>query len=145
MTSRHRAREVALQILYQFAVEGKVIPQGTALATELSRHFDHFQIAEPLREFAAQLVAGTLTSRMTLDERLEKVAANWKISRMSFIDRNLLRMAMYEMGNFKEIPRTVTINEAVELAKQFGTSDSPAFVNGILDSLPVTSSTAPDA
>jgi N utilization substance protein B len=139
MSLRHRAREVALQILYRYDVNlhtsGAAPPTGPALAEDLARHFDHFQVPEPIREFAAELVAGTLTRREELDRTLEKHASNWKVGRMGFIDRNLLRMATYELQHFPETPAGVTINEAVELAKQFGTADTPAFINGILDSV----------
>lgn len=139
MNSRHRAREVALQILYRYDVSahstGTPPPTGQALADDLVRHFEHFQVPAGLREFAAQLVSGTLQNIPSLDALLEKHADHWKISRMGFIDRNLLRMSTYEMRNFPDIPHQVTIDEAVELAKQFGTQETPAFINGILDSL----------
>lgn len=142
MNPRHRAREVALQILYRYDVQqqssGDVPPQGSALADDLARHFDHFQVPQPLREFAAQLVAGTLTDRAELDGLLEKHAQNWRLSRMGFIDRNLLRMAIYEMKRFPETPTGVAIDEAVELAKQFGTSETSSFVNGVLDAVKAT-------
>ena len=140
MKSRHYAREVALQILYRYDLNqqsgnGIPIPTGNALAADLTKHFEHFQVPEVVRQFSAELVAGTLTQSASLDERLEKYAVNWKISRMALIDRNLLRMATYEILNFPDIPPSVTIDEAVELAKQFGTADTSAFVNGILDNL----------
>jgi len=80
-------------------------------------------------------VAGTLLHQTELDPLLERHAANWKLSRMSFVDRSLLRMAAYELAHLPETPANVVINEAVELGKQFGTSDTPSFVNGILDAL----------
>lgn len=139
MKSRHRAREVALQILYRYDVNlansGTPVPTGTALINDLQFHFNHFQVADTLRQFAAELVAGTLSKTQELDALLEKHAVNWKVSRMSLIDRNLLRMSAYELLNFPDIPPSVTIDEAVELAKQFGTAETPAFVNGILDSV----------
>ncbi len=136
--SRHHAREIALQVLYRYDLnqtQGAFeIPTGLALAEDLKRHFEHFQVTEGVREFAAELVAGTLKDTAALDLEIEKFANNWKISRMALIDRNLLRMAMYEMSRFKDIPASVTIDEAIELAKQFGTADTSAFVNAILDS-----------
>jgi N utilization substance protein B len=138
MKSRHRARECALQILYRYDVAAQATgiepPTGAALAEDLSKHFDHFQIAEPQREFAAALVVGTLSQREVLDEQIEAHATHWKVSRMGVVDRNLLRMGLYELKNFPDIPALVTLDEAIELAKQFGTSESPAFVNAILDS-----------
>ena len=138
MKSRHHAREVALQILYQYdnaSTAGSPVLEGSALAHDLIKHFDHFKVEPDLRAFAAELVAGTLKELPALDERLEKHASNWKVARMALIDRNLLRMAVYEMLNFPDVPETVTIDEAVELAKQFGSAETPAFINGILDSI----------
>lgn len=135
--SRHHAREIALQVLYRYDLNQTqgvdTIPTGLALADDLKRHFEHFQVTEGVREFAAELVAGTLQESAQIDLEIEKLASNWKISRMALIDRNLLRMAMYEMTRFKDIPASVTIDEAIELAKQFGTADTSAFVNAILD------------
>ena len=147
MSNRHRAREAALQILYTYDIDsatsapGKAPHDGQAMLDELGRHFDHFKIPPAFREFATNLVVGTLKELKEIDLVLEKHAANWKLSRMSPVDRNLLRMAIYEMRNFPETPRSVVINEAIELAKQFGTADSPAFVNGILDA--VSQATSP--
>jgi len=139
MSTRHRAREVALQILYRYDValqtHGTPLPQGSDLARELGQHFEHFKVPSGLREFAAQLVAGTLTEQTELDKLLETHAANWKVSRMGYVDRALLRMATYELTHVKETPATVVIDEAIELGKQFGTSETPPFVNGILDSI----------
>lgn len=136
--SRHHAREIGLQILYRYDLNQTqgtdIIPSGLALADDLKRHFEHFQVSEGVREFSAELVAGTLNNSTELDLEIEKYATNWKISRMALIDRNLLRMAMFEMIHFKDIPPSVTIDEAVELAKQFGTADTSSFVNAILDS-----------
>jgi N utilization substance protein B len=133
VTTRRRAREIALQILYRY--DKPEIPQGAALAKELSQHFDHFQVNSELREFIAHLVAGTLQNLGELDALLERHAANWKIGRMSSVDRSLLRMAAFELSHLRETDAAVVIDEAVELAKQFGTKDSPAFINGILDAV----------
>jgi len=137
--SRHRAREIALQVLYQFDLAthstGQPAPQGRVLSASLIYHFDHFAVPDTLRAFVGQLVVGTLENIPAVDTTLEKHAAHWKIARMSSIDRSLLRMAIYEMLHIKDVPHSVVIDEAVELAKQFGTSESPAFINGILDSI----------
>ncbi len=139
MNSRHRAREVALQILYRYdvALQAKqsVPPIGAELARDLEHHFNHFVVPEPLREFSAQLVAGTLAEMKQLDELLERHASNWKVARMGLVDRNLLRMSAYELLHFPDTPPSVVIDEAIELGKQFGTSDTPSFVNGILDAI----------
>jgi N utilization substance protein B len=135
--SRHHAREIALQILYRFdSAQGDLpLPEAAGLAREINAHFEHFQAPEAIRPFAAELVAGTLRERSELDGFIEKVAAHWKVARMAIIDRNLLRMAVYEMRHFSDIPPSVTIDEAIELSKQFGNAESPAFVNGVLDAI----------
>jgi N utilization substance protein B len=149
-TPRHRAREVALQFLYRHDLAqqsgGELsvkTPNPTpkpqlspeALVAELKKHFDHFQVSENLREFAAQLVAGTLQEMPKLDVLIESHASNWKLSRMSSVDRTLLRMASYELSNLHETDASVVIDEAIELGKEFGTAETSAFVNGILDAV----------
>jgi N utilization substance protein B len=141
--SRHHAREVALQILYRYDVAA--LEKGaeksnhgltpTELAQDISKHFEHFDVTPGIREFAANLVAGTLAETHLIDLEIEKFTNNWKIGRMALIDRNLIRMAYYEMTHFKEIPHSVTIDEAIELAKQFGSAEAPSFVNAILDNI----------
>jgi len=137
MKSRHRSREIALQILYQHDLishsSGQPLPLGTQITEGLKYHFDYFDIPQDLRQFIAELVVGTLTQVTTLDLLLEKYASNWKVARMSSVDRSLLRMSLYEMLKCEDSPRTVVIDEAIELAKQFGTLETPAFINGILD------------
>lgn len=140
MSTRRRAREIALQILYRSDMARASSPdlpplEGAALAREISQHFDHFQTAPEIREFTAQLVAGTLLRQNELDPLIERHASNWKLSRMSVVDRSLLRMAAFELAHIAETPASVVINEAVELGKQFGTSETPSFVNGILDAV----------
>jgi N utilization substance protein B len=141
MKSRHRSREIALQILYQYdlnsAAKSQATPSPKELIEHLKYHYDHFAVPEPLREFIGQIVAGTLNHLTEIDSLLEKQAAHWKVARMGSVDRSLLRMAAYEMLYLKETPTSVVIDEAVELAKQFGTSDTPAFINGILDGIKV--------
>jgi N utilization substance protein B len=135
MISRHRAREVALQILYRYDVNKLPEAQTQDLIRDLGAHFDHFQVPQELREFAGQLVSGTLREMTDLDALLENQASNWKVARMPSVDRSLLRMAMYELKHFPETDVSVVIDEAVELAKQFGTAETPSFVNGILDAI----------
>jgi N utilization substance protein B len=136
---RHKGREVAFQVLYRYDVAKKATgagaPGGPALAEELKGHFEHFDVSDEARTFAAQLVAGTLEHVEDLDKRIEATSANWRLSRMGFVDRSILRLAAYELIHMPEIAASVTIDEAVELAKQFGTDQTPAFVNGVLDAL----------
>lgn len=137
-TSRHRGREYALQILYRFEIEPPAQPldDTRALAQELARHFDHFEVPEEIRAFTGELVTGVLMrSTNELDPLIERYSQNWKIARMPIIDRALIRMAIYELLHQKETPPRVVIDEAIELAKTFGTPETAAFANGILDAV----------
>jgi N utilization substance protein B len=86
-----------------------------------------------LREFAEGLIRGTLEHQNELDEQIKKYARNWDLHRMAVVDRNILRLAVYEMMHRQDIPPIVSINEAVDIAKKYSTEDSGKFVNGILD------------
>lgn len=88
-----------------------------------------------LQQFAEPLIRGTLEHRDEIDERIKQCAENWDLRRMAAVDRNILRLAIYEMFYRDDIPPVVTINEAVEIAKKFSTKDSGRFVNGILDKM----------
>lgn len=137
--SRRQAREAAFQILYK--LDGQPteyeawLADPSHLARELSTHFAHFLVPEAQREFAARLAAGALRERQKTDEIIQSARTEWRLSRMAAVDRNLLRLAVYEITHFHDIPLSVTINEAIELAKQFGEADSPAFINGVLDQI----------
>jgi N utilization substance protein B len=146
MRSENGTRAEVVTPLTQFAVGTRsahppvlafVQPKRSSaqLISEIAKHLEHFEVAPSIREFAAELVAGTILEISQVDQLLEKHAAHWKINRMTLVDRNLLRLAAYELLHFGETPASVIINEAVELAKQFGTAETPAFVNGILDSI----------
>ena len=129
MTARRRAREVALQLLYE-SDRNPHAPSG------LTARFVEQRLRGPeLRQFAADLVAGVASKRPELDARIEAVAQNWTLSRMSPVDRSILRLATYELLFRPDVPRKVAIDEAIELAKRFGTVESPRFVNGLLDQI----------
>lgn len=128
MTRRSRAREVALQVLFQDDLNPKSSPEeGDAL---LRRRLKKAE----LLEFSRSLVAGVRRHRSELDEEIEKTAAHWSLHRMAVTDRNVLRLGAYEMFH-SDTPGRVVVNEAVELAKRYGTAHSAQFVNGILDRL----------
>jgi N utilization substance protein B len=91
-------------------------------------------VEEPAREFATRLAAGTLSRVAELDERIKSRAEHWRISRMAIVDRNILRLAVYEFL-FEPTPRTVAINEALEIARRFSTYEATQFINGILDAI----------
>lgn len=128
MTRRSRAREVALQVLFQEDLNRHSSPQeGESL---LRRRLK----SRALLEFARGLVEGVRRHRAELDERIERTAAHWSLNRMAATDRSVLRLGAYELL-FSDTPGRVAVNEAVELAKRYGTAQSAQFVNGILDHL----------
>lgn len=137
MASRRRAREFALQALYQWDLV-KTDPQTTlnGLWAGLLEE-DGLDDCRPPEseevEFAQRLVHGVVSSTDELDPLIEGCSTNWRVSRMPIVDRNVLRIACLEFRAFDDVPATVTINEAVELAKKFGAKESKAFVNGIAD------------
>ncbi len=131
MRKRTQARELALQLLYQVdLLRGDVTRKDQDAF--LAEHTDD----EDVRAYARTLVDGTLEHRAEADSHIEEVAKNWELSRMAIIDRNILRMGIFELIHRAfEVPPKVAINEAVDLAKKFSTKNSSAFVNGILDKI----------
>ncbi len=127
--SRRRARGYALQVLYARDVE-----RGTDVDAALIGWSESFEleIDDAARAFAAELVSSTVADA-GIDDVIASSSRNWRLERMSRVDRNILRIAVCELRSFPQTPVKVVINEAVELAKRFGTAESPAFVNGILD------------
>jgi N utilization substance protein B len=126
MTRRSRAREVALQVLYHDDLNPGHNPAND------DRFVGARLTSDELAEFARSLVAGVRRNRPELDAMLSRTADNWSLERMAATDRNVLRLGAYEIL-FAETPDRVAINEAVELAKRFGSNQSAQFVNGILD------------
>lgn len=162
---RTRAREIAMQALFQFDVRGKDYAGGDDVdgsggsgagsdrraveaicRAELRRHEEDGD-GDPLDEadrklnaaereilqFSSKLVEGTLEHRDAIDEKLQSVTRNWDLRRMAIVDRNVLRMATYELMWCTDVPHKVAINEAIEIGKKFSTANSGGFVNGILD------------
>jgi N utilization substance protein B len=131
--TRRRGRELALQALYQLDVTGGDVQTG---AGDLWRHFGEDEQPahiEESRAFAAELVEGVVAMRPRLDELITASAAHWRLDRLSQIDRNILRLGAYEIVGRIDVPASVAIDEAIEIAKRFGSEDSPTFVNGVLD------------
>ncbi|MBA3712704.1 MAG: transcription antitermination factor NusB [Pyrinomonadaceae bacterium] len=132
MGSRRKARECALQMLFAADV------LGTVRADELVRaYWDELgdaEMDESGRAFATQLTVGALAHIADLDERIRSRAEHWRISRMAVVDRNVLRLAVYEFIH-QSTPRTVAINEALEIARRFSTYEATQFINGILDAI----------
>lgn len=126
MGSRHLSRERALQILFQYDIHGKP-------GLWLDEFWKPLKDSEESKAFAERLVAGVQEKKKELDALLGKYATNWKVSRMQIVDRNILRIGAYELLWLDEVPAKVTMNEAIELAKDFGDDEAAKFVNGILD------------
>lgn len=127
MGIRRRGRELALQVLYQIDVTHREVGEA------LDLFWDNFTSDEEARYFCERLVRGMVEHLDEINDLIGKHAEHWEVGRMTQIDRNILRMAVYELVYCQDIPPKVTINEAVEIGKKFGSEDSGAFINGILD------------
>jgi N utilization substance protein B len=136
MTRRSRAREVALQLLFERDHNALIDRQ------ELER-FVRDRLREPeLRMLCWKLFEGVVAHLTDIDKRLSDAAENWRLPRMATVDRNALRLGAYELLYSPETPAAVAFDEAIELARRFGTADSPGFVNGVLDRLRRSAATA---
>jgi N utilization substance protein B len=131
-SARHRSREVALQVL--FALDVRRAKQGSEPAAQ--EVFDdvasNFEMPEAARAFAKELVCGVAAASERIDAQLRAAARNWRLERMAVVDRNILRLATYELLE-TQTPLAVVLDEAVLMAKRFGDDPSPGFVNGVLD------------
>ena len=131
MNARHAAREAAVQALYLSEI-GRVDPE-IAVETFFAQHLTD---AEPaVREFATRLVLGVHEDQAALDALIAAHSANWRVERLAVTDRIILRLGAWELRNEAETPPAVVLDEAIELARAFGTDDSPSFVNGVLDGI----------
>ena len=128
-TSRRKARVIALQVMYE--IDGARHDWGRALENRLKEE----HIAPPVEAFARKLITGILEHREEIDTTISTYAPTWPIEQMAVVDRNVLRVAIYEIMMGGETPPKVAINEAVELGKVFGSDNSPKFVNGVLGSV----------
>jgi N utilization substance protein B len=131
---RHRARESALQILYQWEV-GKVDIDRAARTLFSAQWPDETPPSEELRQLAETLARQTVERLAPVDALIAETSAHWRPERMAVIDRLILRMALAEMTGTSEVPHAVVINEALELAREFSTEDAVKFINGILDAI----------
>jgi len=131
MGDRRKSRELALQALFSLDLN------KTASLPEMDEFLEQHggDLSEPTRLFFLTLVDGVLENREKIDGLLDQWAKNWKISRMPAVDRNIMRIAVFEMLDLPDIPPSVSINEAVEIGKKFGTRDSGPFINGVLDQI----------
>ncbi len=128
MGRRREGREAAVQYLFSHDLN-KEEPDDE----DLDRFFSLRVARTPVREFATELVRGITGHLEAIDDHVARLARNYELNRISTVDRNILRLAIHEMLHCPEIPAAVSINEAIEIAKRFGTEESGRFVNGILD------------
>jgi N utilization substance protein B len=127
MGTRRKARELAVQLLYQHDL-ARIDPEEA-----MSLFWEHFPADMDIREFCEQLVLGTLDRLPLVDDLLSEASEHWSLPRMSVVDRNILRLATYELLDRSDIPPSVSLNEAIEIAKKYSTPDAAVFINGVLD------------
>jgi N utilization substance protein B len=132
MGARRSGREAALQMLFQLEASGASAPQVVELFWRAAADAD-FEPDPEGRLYADTIVRGVAETIGDVDKRITTASQNWRLERMGRVDRNLLRMGTWELMAQKDVPRAVVIDEAVELAKSYGTEDSSSFVNGVLD------------
>lgn len=136
MGTRRLSREAALQFLYQ---EDFTITPDQQFGYDLAERFDLFcalyQVNKKARAYAVVLLQGITDNLEQVDRLIAEAASNWRLSRIAATDRNLLRIAVFEMAKMEDVPPQVAINEAVEIAKRFAGEDSPKFINGVLDAV----------
>lgn len=132
MGVRRQAREAALQALFtcDFLNEWKV--------ESVQFCFEHFAVPKAAQSFGLKLCQGVIENLVKIDGKLTCASENWSLSRMGRVDRGILRLAAYEIAFLEEVPINVAINEAIEIAKRFGSEESPVFVNGVLDKVAST-------
>lgn len=131
VTKRRRAREVALQVLFQ-----KEFVEDVDISTSLAYFRDHLEIPIESWTYAEKLLTGIEQNKPRIDQHIAEKSRNWKISRMAPVDLCLLRIGVYELRfGDNEVPPKVAIDEAIEIAKRYGGTDSPSFVNGILNEI----------
>jgi N utilization substance protein B len=129
MHQRRKAREVALQVLYELDVLNIDAKEAIAL------FWNNFQATEDSKKFSTLLIEGTWDNREQIDTLIRSCSEHWSLERMSRVDRNILRMAVYELLYCPNIPPKVTLNEAIDLGKMYGSENSGSFINGILDAV----------
>lgn len=153
MGVRRKARESGLQLLYHLeahvqSVNDRENPPGTLKGAEacvehvIDVFFENFKAPEKIRSYAETLVRGVANHHDDLDEAIKSCSPNWRLERMTMVDRSVLRMAAFELAHESEVPTRVIIDEAVEIAKRYGSEKSSAFVNGVVDALATKSRSA---
>jgi len=132
MGMRRKGRELALQALYQLELS------GDEPASALRTFWEHCDAPTEARRFGEDLVGGVLEEHVRIDELIAASSDNWRLGRLSHVDRNILRVATYELLCRRDVPVNVAIDEAIEIAKRFGSDESATFVNGVLDQIAMT-------
>jgi N utilization substance protein B len=132
MGNRRRSRELAMQALFQIEMNQEHSIEAVELFCK------HFRVSKNVKPFFLRLIEGVKESQHEIDSLIERFSENWKLSRMSRVDRNVIRIAVYELLYCDDIPPKVSINEAIDIGKRFGTEDSGAFINGILDGVRIS-------
>ncbi len=134
MANRHLQRSIAMQTLFEWDFQGCKNEDSKIM---LRRNLEEFAPGVTDTVFARHLVEGTLREQKTIDDLIKKCAPEWPLEQVTVMDRNILRLGIYELmfGNYEEVPPKVAINEAIELAKSFGSDSSPRFVNGVLGTI----------
>ncbi len=135
MGTRRKAREAALQFLFQEDFSATTAPERAELEHRLEMFFTLYQVNKKARAYTSELIKKTLGNREHIDDLIRRSAKNWRLERIAYTDRNILRIAVCEMVYSPDVAHQVSINEAVEIAKRFGTDDSPSFINGVLDAV----------
>lgn len=131
MSPRRKSREFALQIMFQ-----KEFHQGLSSSDLMDCYADSFDLEEESLHYGRKLIDGVLDQLSEIDRRIDSASQHWKTQRMAMVDRNLMRVAVFEMTLTDEpVPPSVAINEAIELAKKYGSTDSASFINGVLDQI----------
>ena len=125
--NRRKGRELALQALYQIAIT------GDASAGAVDLFLEHFEGAPQAKEFARRLVSGVVSQTVELDRVIAECTENWKLPRLAKVDLEIIRIASYELIFCPDIPANVSLDEAIEIAKRFGSAESATFINGVLD------------
>ncbi len=133
MGIRRKGRELALQALYQMEIT------GDTSAEVLESFLSHFEGNGKAKDFARRLISGVATNKEEIDRIIDRSAENWKLNRMAKVDLMILRMATYELLFCPDIPMNVSLDEAIEIGKRYGSADSPTFINGVLDQVALAS------
>ncbi|CAK8723512.1 Transcription antitermination protein NusB [Candidatus Electrothrix laxa] len=135
MGLRRKSRELALQFFYGHDLQERPATESSLLHNEVENFHTCFKSDRKAHHYAEQLINGICTRRQEIDTALADCSHHWRVERMALVDRNILRIAAYEMLYIKDVPTTVAINEALEIAKRYAEPESISFINGILDNL----------